>query len=436
MNIDSENEPLIRIHRGSYVIGGNCIEITYNHKSIILDLGMPIMNTDGSAIEKDLILSPSIENGILPDVKGLYTSENRILGVILSHPHMDHYGLMNFIDFSIPIFMGEDSYQILKASNIFLSKENQIDQLLSHVTTFDPKETFTIGDFKITPIPIDHSAYGAYCILIEVGGKRIFYSGDFRGHGATKYTFENLINNPPKNIDYLLMEGTSIRETKKVEFETEKSVFLELKRILAETKKIAFVMQAGSNITRLIQLYKACLSNRKTLVIDLYQYHLLKELQKLNPNLPPFDGDRTIRVYFHKNQVRKLKNHDESLLEEYRNLQIGIHEIIKSEQRMVLRVSQHIFEEIASQFNSQNISLKNSNYIFSMWHGYIKQQKNFEEFVDKHKLILVNVHTSGHAYLKDLQRFVKALEPGNLVPIHTLDREKFKNLFASPIKIL
>ncbi len=435
MNIDSENQPIIRIHRGSNVIGGNCIEITYNHKSIILDLGMPIMNPDGSAIVKDLIISPSIENGILPDVKGLYAPDNRILGVLLSHPHMDHYGLMNFVDHSIPIYMGKDSHQILKASNIFLSKENQIDQMLSHVITFDPNNPFTIGEFKITPFPIDHSAYGAYCILIEVGGKRIFYSGDFRGHGATKYTFENLINNPPRNLDYLLMEGTSIRETKKVEFETEESVFLEIKRILAETKKITFVMQAGSNITRLIQLYKACLSNRKTLIIDLFQYHLLKELQKLNPNLPPFDRDRTIRVYFHKNQVRKLENHDESLLEEYRNLQIGMNEIIKKEQKMVLRVSHHIFEEIASHFISQNIPLENSYYIFSMWQGYLKQQKYFQEFIDRYNLILVNVHTSGHAFVKDLQRFVKALNPSYLVPIHTLSPEKYTDLFNMKAKI-
>ncbi|PJZ89045.1 MBL fold metallo-hydrolase [Leptospira levettii] len=434
MNSELDYKPALIIHRGSNVIGGNCIEIIYKSKSIILDLGMPLMNPDGSPIDQELTQSPSIENGILPDIKDLYESNNRIEAVILSHPHMDHYGLMNYIDPQIPIFMGEDTFQILKASNCFLSKKNRIDTMLSHVKTF-AKRKFRIGDFEITPYPIDHSAFGAYCILIEMGGKRIFYSGDFRGHGATKYTFDILIKNPPKNIDCLLMEGTSIRESQKEEFLSEESVFLELKRILSETKKITFSMQAGSNITRLIQLYKACLSNGKLLVLDLYQYHLLVELRKLNPSLPPFENERTIRVFFHKNQARKLKEFEPSLLQEYKKHKIGIQEIFEKKHKIVLRLSQYVLEEVSQQLESSAFDLNDSLYIFSMWRGYLKQQENFQEFIDKYNLMLVNVHTSGHAYVSDLQRFAKALNPGYLVPIHTLNPNAYKNMFECKVKI-
>ncbi|MCW7493302.1 MBL fold metallo-hydrolase [Leptospira sp. 2 VSF19] len=435
MNSKLDSKPALIIHRGSNVIGGNCIEIIYKSKSIILDLGMPLMNPDGSPIDQELTQLPSIENGILPDIKDLYESNNRIEAVILSHPHMDHYGLMNYIDPQIPIFMGEDTFQILKASNYFLSSKNRIDLMLSHVKTFT-KEKFRVGDFEITPYPIDHSAYGAYCILIEVGGKRIFYSGDFRGHGATKYTFDILIKNPPKNIDCLLMEGTSIRESQKEEFSSEESVFLELKRILSETKKITFSMQAGSNITRLIQLYKACLSNGKLLVLDLYQYHLLVELRKLNPSLPPFENERTIRVFFHKNQARKLKEVEPNLLDEYKNRRIGIQEIIKNQHKIVLRLSQYVMEEVSQHLVTSAIDLSESAYLFSMWKGYLKQQENFIEFIDNFKLRLVTVHTSGHAYVTDLQRFVKAINPGYLVPIHTLSPRKYEALFESNIKFI
>ncbi|GBF49446.1 beta-lactamase domain protein [Leptospira ryugenii] len=435
MHSELDSKPAIIIHRGSNVIGGNCIEIIYKSKSIILDLGMPLMNPDGSPIDQELTQSPSIENGILPDNKDLYESNNRIEAVILSHPHMDHYGLMNYIDPQIPIFMGEDTFQILRASNCFLSSKNRIDKMLSHVKSF-AKEKFRIGDFEITPFPIDHSAYGAYCILMEVGGKRIFYSGDFRGHGATKYTFDNLIKNPPKNIDCLLMEGTSIRGSHTEDFSSEETVFLEFKRILSETKKITFSMQAGSNITRLIQLYKACLSNRKLLVLDLYQYHLLVELRKLNPSLPPFDNERTIRVFYHKNQARKLKEFEPSLLQEYKKHKIGIQEILEKQHKIVLRLSQYVLEEVSQQLVTSEIDLNDSMYIFSMWRGYLKLQENFHEFIDKYKLRLVTVHTSGHAYVSDLQRFVKALNPGYLVPIHTLSNLTFKSTFENKVIII
>ena len=42
---------------------------------------------------------------------------------------------------------------------------------------------FKIKEITITPYLIDHSAYGAYMFLIEVEGKRILHTGDFRNHG-------------------------------------------------------------------------------------------------------------------------------------------------------------------------------------------------------------------------------------------------------------
>src|SRR3546814_10413968 len=39
---------------------------------------------------------------------------------------------------------------------------------------------FELGTFKITPFLTDHSAFDAHMLLIEVAGKRIMYSGDFR----------------------------------------------------------------------------------------------------------------------------------------------------------------------------------------------------------------------------------------------------------------
>jgi len=436
MNITNNSFPEIIIHRGSNVIGGNCIEIIYNSRSIILDLGMPLMNPDGLAIDHEVSKNPSIENGILPNVDSLYKNDNRIIGVILSHPHMDHYGLMNHIDPAIPIYMGVDCFNILSASNVFWSIEMKADEMLSHCKTFKDKVKFQIGDFKITPYSIDHSAFGAYCILIEVGNKRIFYTGDFRGHGALKYTFENLIKNPPRNIDCLLMEGTSIRSSYKGQFDSEEKVFEEFKRLLSVQSNLTFVTQAGSNITRLVQLFRACRSTKKTLVIDLYQYHLLKVLSKENPKLPPFDNERTIRIFFNKGHVGKLRDFDRELLSAYQNRKIGIDEIARNRDKMVLRFAQYMFDEVASDMNARGIFLEGSFYIFSMWEGYLNKQDGFQKFIDEYKLTLVSVHTSGHAYVSDLQRFVKALNPGYLVPIHTLSPEKYGEMFDCKLKLI
>ena len=71
----------LRINRGAHEIGGNCIEVKSSGQSILLDLGAPLMGN----------LSP---NETLPPVQGLVEGTNpNLLGIVISHPHADHYGL-------------------------------------------------------------------------------------------------------------------------------------------------------------------------------------------------------------------------------------------------------------------------------------------------------------------------------------------------------
>jgi ribonuclease J len=41
------------------------------------------------------------------------------------------------------------------------------------------------------------------------------------------------------------------------------------------------------------------------------------------------------------------------------------------------------------------------------------------------------VHTSGHATVDDLKKFVRAIKPKTLVPIHTFNPEKYSDLFSN-----
>jgi mRNA degradation ribonuclease J1/J2 len=53
---------------------------------------------------------------------------------------------------------------------------------------------------------VDHSGFDSFAFLIESEDKKIFYSGDFRGHGRKSILFDNILKNPPKDIDYLLLK--------------------------------------------------------------------------------------------------------------------------------------------------------------------------------------------------------------------------------------
>ena len=71
--------------------------------------------------------------------------------------------------------------------------------------------------------------------------------------------------------------------------------------------------------------------------------------------------------------------------------------------------------------------------IYSMWEGYFSDVKPFWE---DSKVPVLHVHCSGHAYIDDLKRFVGAIRPGFVIPIHTFFPEKYPELFGDNVKIV
>jgi ribonuclease J len=68
------------IHRATKEIGGTCVEIESLGKRIVLDVGLPLDVADPETFP-------------LHPVKGFVKPDPDLLGVVISHPHQDHYGL-------------------------------------------------------------------------------------------------------------------------------------------------------------------------------------------------------------------------------------------------------------------------------------------------------------------------------------------------------
>jgi len=258
----------LNIHRGTHEIGGTCIELKSNGHRLILDLGMPLVNKDGSqfVLDKKVITTEDmLSQGILPNISGLYDGASDNINLILSHAHQDHYGLMHHIHPTVPIWMTKGTKSLLHVCDVFLPNSKSLETTME----LPVWEDVQIGPFTVTAYLADHSAPDAVSLLIEVDGKRLFYSGDLRGSGRKGVLFEKLIKNPPHDIDCLLLEGTMMgRDNKK--FSTEESVEDEFVRLLQEKNSLALIFCSGQNIDRLVSAYRACLKTGKIFVIDLY----------------------------------------------------------------------------------------------------------------------------------------------------------------------
>ena len=244
-----------KVYRGTKEIGGTCVELLgENGKILWIDLGAPIDTTNND----------------------VGYANNRVDALLISHPHQDHYGLMEKVSAEVPIYIGELSMDLINAPKIFLGEP----QLKRNFITIKAWHPFTIADtFKVTPFLTDHSTPESFAFLIEADGKRVFYSGDFRATGRKSKLYHRQIESPPQNIDLLLIEGTMVERTNH-RYQTEDSVEEAIYYIIKDQRNLSFVISSAQNIDRFVSVFRACRRTGKKVVIDVYTAWILDKVRK------------------------------------------------------------------------------------------------------------------------------------------------------------
>ena len=381
----------INIIRGQNQIGGSIIEVSSKNTKIILDVGS---NLDDKEI-------------VVPEIEGLFKGEAKYDGVLISHYHGDHIGLATKILPEILIYIGEKSYEIHKVTREYIRKE-----YLKEPKTFKPEEEFLIGDIKITPYLCDHSAFDSHMFLLECEGKKILYTGDFRSNG--RKFFQSLLNKLPK-VDALITEGTNLSNNKigKINL-TEKELEKRGIELLEGNDRPVFVLMAGTNIDRIVTLYKIANATKRLFLIDTYVGVITDTIGGNIPNPRTFSN---VRIF--------LMNQDKyEILKNYPQNKIGKNEIANSNFMMCIRSSmKQYLENRSKEFPFEGCVL-----FYSMWEGYKKQEnmKEFLKFMEEKGVKTISLHTSGHADEKDFDKLIKKVEPKIIIPVHTENSEWFK----------
>ena len=423
-----------KIQRGTKEIGGSCVEVWTDSTRILLDFGMPLVEKDGTAFDfgkyKALNANELIKLGVLPDIEGLYNETGPLIdGVIISHPHQDHYGLSNFINKNVKHYLGEATHKIIEISNLFMSQQVNIE----NATYFEKEKTFQIGDISITPYWADHSAFDSYSFLVESDGKSIFYSGDFRNHGRKANAFKWFIHNAPQNVDYLLLEGTTIgREGNP--FKTETEIEAELTEVFKDQGKINLIYSSGQNIDRLVSIYRACIRTNKILVVDIYIATILKALSEFAKIPYPSKDFENIKVMFPYYTSRRLKiEGNERILYQFKEYKITKEEISQQSDKIVMIVRPSMQKDL-----EHITGIEGGNMVYSMWDGYLLKAdtKKFIDYLTNRNFTTYKIHTSGHADIETLKQMVGAIHPKNIVPIHTFNGSDYHNIFSTPVVVM
>lgn len=424
--------PELTIHRGTHEIGGSCIELcsSSGNTRIIFDIGLPLVNKDMSpfdwSIHRKFTLPQLLEKKIVPSIDGLYENDKpTVTAVVLSHAHLDHYGLLRFVHSDIPVYMSVGTKSLAEVSNVFLNTAVKFDR----IETFEMWQTFKIGEFTITPYLMDHSAPDAAAFLIEGDEQRIFYTGDFRGHGRKRVLLDRIMKDPPPYVNYLIMEGSMLGRDEGL-FLDETSVEQALYELILSQKGLCYVFTSSQNLDRLVSIYRAARRSSKTLVIDLYTAFVLDKLSAISPHIPQFgwEGVRVLYSYYH---AQKLADFDKTLLYKYKRAKIEFEEIRDNpDDKVLLAKDSRYFRNLITKLKESSKAMS----VFSMWHGYL-ERSNLQEFLGSNDIPIKEIHTSGHAYIPELQMLVSALKPHWIIPIHTFYPEKFNDMFPNIIQV-
>ncbi|MCP3684053.1 MAG: MBL fold metallo-hydrolase [bacterium] len=419
------------IHRGTKEIGGSCVEIWTQSTRIVIDFGMPLVNPDKTRFDSKLIKNLSakelISKGVLPDIQGLYEKPANS-ALILSHAHQDHFGLIKYADEQCKFYLGKATQKLIEITNIFTNQDWEI----SNSNHFESGKPFVVGDIEITPYLMDHSAFDAYAFLIKADGKSLFYSGDFRVHGRKAKAFDWFSYNAETNVDYLLLEGTTISRVDK-SFPTETEIEQEFVDTFEENTGINLIYTSGQNIDRLVSIYRACKKKGKTLAIDFYIANILKEMSKFAAIPYPSESFPEIKVFFPYQLSRMISNKgNENLLYRFKNYKITKEQIDEQFDKIVMIVRPSMLKDLEYIEN-----LDKGIFIYSMWDGYKNEAttKDFIDFLVSRGMTVKQIHTSGHADRAALKKMVDVLKPKNLVPIHTFEGAKYEKIFTG-IKVL
>jgi ribonuclease J len=399
-----EHRLKIVVHQGASQIGGNCIEVIAQGQRIVLDVGVPVDCVDRDTRE-------------LPNIAGFREFDSSLLGVFLSHSHLDHYGLAHRLPRETKFFMGRASRRILGVAKLF--SPNGLD--LGDGPHLVDSVPITLGPFTVTPYLVDHSAYDSYALLVEADGRRLLYSGDFRCHGRKHKLVDRFLKNPPPGVHCVIMEGTNLdREQDSLPTETESQLEDRFAQVFAQDKGMPLVWCSSQNIDRIVTIYRACKRSGRQLILDVYTAELLRALG--NSKLPQATWS-DVRVYLPVSQKSTIiRNSAFDLVNQFRRKRIFPEALQAAANNSVMLFRPSMIRELTHAGLSSVSSI-----ICSLWRGYFDSDRcaDLRNWIDRERIPLQHIHTSGHASLADLKRFRAAFADASVIGIHTRCSTKF-----------
>lgn len=411
------------------------------------------------------------------------TPMDHIAACFITHGHVDHTGLISFLDETIPLYATPVTAALLRAVEQtrygtgpedditdFLIRPNLGENKHGRRLLFDLHEPVVFQDCRVTAWPVDHSIPGACAYLIEHEGGTLVYSGDLRLHGRMGHvTADTVAKLATFHPDALIIEGTNLRGStgastnsvfaRSFTFWNERDVEA---KALEETRQAGALVIADfgmKDLDRLMTFQHVAHAAGRRLAILPRDACIVRAVQEAGYSTIDLDDpDLVLYIKRSKSGIYDAKDIDRDWARAAIVRFAGYNPDAMDSTELRDATGNAVGGSCPRIVRAEDVARDQSSYLLSLGYWDIQElcdlkprpgslyihssaeafneemswsQERLARWLSLSGMDSVHIHASGHASQEDLFHIVEELSPIRIYPVHTEHAERYAECFGA-----
>lgn len=371
-------------------VGKNSYCLQYKDEIIIIDFGA--LFPDDSLLGVDLVIN---------DMEYLKKNQEKIVGVFITHGHLDHIGGLSFLadNVDIPVIYANGLAEGLIRKQLGDKRTNKL------MRTFNEDDHIKSKYFDVTFYRTNHSIPDSFAIVVKTPVGTVVHSGDFKFDFTPigpETNFSKMTRIADKGVLCLLSDSTNALQSGFTM--SEKQVGNSIKNLFDNLEGRVIVASFASNIHRVKQIIEASIEHgRKIGIFGRSMENTVKVGREMGYISAPDETFATPR------EIKNLRSDQITILctgsqgeplAALSRISSGTHNHIS-----IIPGDTVIFSSSPIPGNKYSIN-QTMNKLFKLGANVIKNNP------------LTDTHTSGHAGRGEQLLLFSLLKPKHFMPIH------------------
>ncbi len=378
---------------GCEEVGRNMTVFEYGKDIVILDMGIQFPEQDMPGI-----------NYVIPNTKYLRGKEKNIRAIIFSHGHMDHIGAAPLLLDKLgnpPIIGRPFTIELIKFRQEDYSSGSSKRLKITYIKNI--KDEIKLGAFTIKFFQVDHAIMDAIGIIIHTPSATVIHPGDWmiehKPIGRKKIEYRQLSKLPKPTV--LMLESIGSTNTEKPI--TEKQMFDNLERLIKNAPARAIIATFSSQVQRIKQILEFASKVDKKVALDGFSMKMSVEIARKLGYVKTGKGTIIPINKINDYPDRKIivlctgaQGEENAVLPRIVN---GEHKFIKIKKNDTI-----IFSSSVVPGNERTVQRLKDN-LYRLSDNVIHSD-------------VMDVHTSGHSNIKDIQEIIRQINPTYFIPVY------------------